>query len=150
MQTTSRSPGTSTPGFYIARRRSRTFSPRAAQDLFEAPGNPQLRVALHHGPVHLARGEASETILVSGSAVQLAARIEPHVRPGEIWATDAFRTRLEAGPTLYAATEIAPAHGERSGGPAGAESMFNVKKAGSPEPDIWVRLYRLMLSSLVP
>src|SRR3546814_1082506 len=55
------------------------------------------------------------------SAVQLAARIEPHVRPGEIWATEAFRMRLEAGPTLYAAIEIPPAATERAEKPGGTE-----------------------------
>ncbi len=116
---------------------------RLQQDIFEVPGNPQLRIALHHGPVQLERDEAGATRLVGGSAVQLAARIEPHVRPGEIWATEAFRMRLEAGPTLYSAMEIPRAPTERAAEHAGADSMFNVKKAGSAEPDIWVRLFRI-------
>jgi class 3 adenylate cyclase len=116
---------------------------RLQQDVFDAPGNPQLRIALHHGPVQLERDDDGTAKLVGGSAVQLAARIEPHVRPGEIWATEAFRTRLEAGPTLYAATEIPRAPTERAEEPAGSEGMFNVKKAGSLEPDIWVHLFRI-------
>jgi len=60
-------------------------------------------------------------------------------RPEERASELRFKTAVDV-----AATEIAPAHGERSGGPPGAESMFNVKKSGSPEPDIWVRLYRLL------
>ena len=54
--------------------------------------------------------------------------------PGQIWATEEFRTELLAKPSLWRTTPI----------PAGdGGERFNVKKEGSAEPDLWVRLYRL-------
>ncbi len=111
---------------------------RMSEDLFEAPGNPQLRIALDHGPVRLGEGPDGRMMVVGGEPLRRAARIEPHVTAGEIWATEEFRQALESGPTRYHASLIPPAPGVT--GPAGAT---NVKKPGSNEPDIWVRLYRI-------
>lgn len=111
---------------------------RMSEDLFEAPGNPQLRIALDHGPVRLDDGPDGRPVVVGGEPLRRAARIEPHVTAGEIWGTDEFRQALEARPTRYQASPIPPA--PDSAGPAGA---INVRKPGSSEPDIWVRLYRI-------
>jgi len=111
---------------------------RMSEDLFEAPGNPQLRIALDHGPVRLDDGPDGRAVVVGGEPLRRAARIEPHVAAGEIWGTEEFRQALEARPTRYQATLVRPA--PSSAGPAGA---INVKKPGSSEPDIWVRLYRI-------
>jgi hypothetical protein len=56
------------------------------------------------------------------------------VLPGQIWATEEFRQQLAQKPSLWRTTEMLP----QDGG-----DRFNVKKAGRPEPDLWVRLYRL-------
>jgi hypothetical protein len=63
-----------------------------------------------------------------------AARVEPYVEPGQIWATGEFRQQLLQKPSLWRTTEVP--------GPAGGP-RFNVKKEGSSEPDFWVQLYRL-------
>jgi hypothetical protein len=61
-------------------------------------------------------------------------RVEPHVRPEQIWATEEFRQQLARKPSLWRTTQVmSPDGGER----------FNVKKDGRAEPDLWVRLYRL-------
>jgi hypothetical protein len=59
-------------------------------------------------------------------------RVEPHVQPGQIWATEEFRTELARFPSLWRTTAVP--------GPAG-DDRFNIKKGA--EPDLWVRLYRL-------
>jgi hypothetical protein len=66
--------------------------------------------------------------------VLCAARVEPHVEPGQIWATEEFRAELIREPSLWRTTPLtAPDGGDR----------INVKKEGGSEPDLWVRLYRV-------
>jgi class 3 adenylate cyclase len=111
---------------------------RLSEDLFDAPGRPQLRTAVDHGPVRLDEASDGRLVVVGGEPLRRAARIEPRVTAGEIWGTDEFRQALESRPTRYQATPVPPPDGD--GGPAGA---INVKKAGSSEADIWVRLFRI-------
>jgi class 3 adenylate cyclase len=78
-------------------------------------------------------GDAAPMV-VGGDAILCAARVEPHVRPGQIWATEEFRQQLAQKPSLWRTTQVlSPDSSER----------FNVKKDGRAEPDLWVRLYRL-------
>lgn len=104
-------------------------------DVYQAAGQPRLRVALHYGEVQMRAGRAEEPpAIVGGDAILCATRVEPHVPPGQIWATEEFRAQLSQKPSLWRATPVAaPDGGER----------FNVKKEGGAEPDLWVRLYRL-------
>ena len=111
---------------------------RLSEDLFEAPGRPQLRIAVDHGPVRLDEASDGRLVVVGGEPLRRAARIEPHVTAGEIWATDEFRQALESRPTRYQATHVPP-----PGDGGGPEGAINVKKAGSSEADIWVRLFRI-------
>ena len=104
-------------------------------EVYGAPGQPRLRVALHYGPVHVREqaGHRPPTI-GGGEAILLATRVEPHVDPGQIWATEEFREQLLRRPSLWRTTPMS--------GPEGAD-RFNVRKGGGDEPDLWVRLYRL-------
>ena len=112
---------------------------RLSQDLFAAPGNPQLRIALDHGTLQLDTASDGKLIVVGGEALRRAARIEPHVTAGEIWATEEFRRALEASPTRYQATHVVP----RDAAEGSPDGTVNVRKAGSNEGDIWLRLYRI-------
>src|SRR5262245_2887766 len=111
---------------------------RLNEDLFEAPGRPQLRIAVDYGPVRLDEGSDGRLVVVGGEPLRRAARIEPYVAAGEIWGTEEFRQALESRPTRYQAVHVAPDNG--GGSPDGAT---NVKKAGSNEEDIWVHLFRI-------
>lgn len=104
-------------------------------EVYQAPGQPRLRVALHHGPVQtrLREGEPAHTI-AGGDAVLCASRVEPLVEPGQIWATEEFRQQLLQRPSLWRTAPIAG---------SGGEHHLNVKKPGSTESDLWVQLYRL-------
>jgi class 3 adenylate cyclase len=105
-------------------------------DVYQAPGQPRLRMALHYGEVQTRQRVGDlETVIAGGDAILCAARVEPHVEPGQIWATEEFRDELARRPSLWRTSPIA--------GPAGGR--FNVKKEGGSEPDLWVRLYRLEL-----
>ena len=92
-------------------------------------------MALHFGDVQLRPGADDEPpTIVGGNAILTAARVEPHVAPGQIWATDEFRQVLAERPSLWRTSPVTA--------PDGAD-LFNVKKAGRSEPDLWVRLFRL-------
>jgi class 3 adenylate cyclase len=101
--------------------------------VYGAPGQARLRVALHHGQVLTRRRERDgATAVAGGEAVLCAARVEPHVEPGQIWVTDAFRDQLGRQPSLWRTSPVTlPDGGDR----------FNAQKGD--EPDLWVQLYRL-------
>lgn len=105
-------------------------------EVYQAPGQPRLRVALHYGAVNTRQREGIDLrpSIAGGEAVLCAARVEPVVEPGQIWATEEFRQQLLARPSLWRTVPVA--------GPGG-ENRFNVRKAHAQEPDLWVRLYRL-------
>jgi hypothetical protein len=104
-------------------------------EVYQATGQPRLRVALHHGEVQTRPGpDDMPSIVTGGQAILCACRVEPHVEPGQIWATDEYRQQLAQRPSLWRTTPVtAPDGGDR----------FNVAKEGGIEPDLWVRLYRL-------
>ena len=104
-------------------------------DVYQTTGQPRLRVALHYGEVQVQAGVGDEPpMVVGGDAVLCATRVEPHVLPGQIWATEEFRQQLALKPSLWRTTEVMAPDGS---------NRFNVKKVGRAEPDLWVRLYRL-------
>ena len=106
-------------------------------EVYALPGQPLLRVALHYGAVQTRQRDTDlEHVIVGGDAVLAASRIEPHVEGGQIWATEEFRQQLLQRPSLWRTVPLAPPHG-------GADDRHNVKKPGSAEGDLWVRLYRL-------
>jgi class 3 adenylate cyclase len=90
-------------------------------------------VALHHGEVLTRRRESDDTISVAGGeAVLCAVRVEPHVEPGQIWVTEAFRDQLARQPSLWRTSPVMLPDGD---------GRLNARKGD--EPDLWVRLYRL-------
>ena len=104
-------------------------------EVYRVPGQPRLRIALHHGEVLIQRRASDGALVIAGGdAVLCAARVERVVEPGQIWATEEFQRELVQRPSLWRAAPLAaPDGGDR----------VNVKKEGGTEPDLWVRLYRL-------
>jgi class 3 adenylate cyclase len=104
-------------------------------DVYQATGQPRLRMALHYGQVEVQPSVGDQPATVTGGdAILCVTRVEPHVAPGQIWATEEFREELAKRPSLWRTTEMR--------GPDGS-NRINVKKDGRSEPDLWVRLYRL-------
>ena len=104
-------------------------------EVYSAPGNPRLRIALHYGEVQTRERDIDlRLVIVGGAAVLCAARVEPFVESGQIWATEEFREAFIQRPSLWRTSPLKP--------PGGGES-FNVRKPGSSEPDLLVRLHRL-------
>jgi hypothetical protein len=103
--------------------------------VYQAPGQPRLRIALHYGEVHTRQGDTElSTEIAGGDAILCSARVEPIVEPGQIWATEEFRQQFLERPSLWRTSPLTSPSGEE---------LFNVKKKGSLEPDSWIRLYRL-------
>ena len=104
-------------------------------DVYRVPGRPRMRIALHYGEVRTRVSDTDlRTIIVGGEAILCAARVEQVVEPGQIWATEEFREQFLQRPSLWRTMPV-PA-------PTGND-LFNVRKQGTLEPDLWVRLYRL-------
>lgn len=106
---------------------------RIMQDLYEAPGNPQLRVAMDCGSVELHAGRGMVT---TGEPFRIVARLEPHVEPGQIWVTEAFREALGEQPGLFTTVPL--------GGDGEEPEPLNIKKSGSSEPDQFVSVHRIV------
>jgi class 3 adenylate cyclase len=105
-------------------------------DVYKAPGQPRLRIALHYGPVRTRPNSAGHgAAIVGGDAILCVSRVEPVVEPGQIWATEEFREQLQLRPSLWRTTAIPS--------PQGGDEPINVKKNNGAEPDLWVRLFRL-------
>jgi class 3 adenylate cyclase len=104
-------------------------------EVYAADGQPRLRIALHHGEVRTRERESDlQLAVVGGSAILCAARVEPVVEPGQIWATEEFREQFVQRPSLWRTVALANARGEE---------QFNVAKTHAGEPALWVRLHRL-------
>jgi class 3 adenylate cyclase len=104
-------------------------------EVYQAPGQPRLRIALHYGEVQTqVRDIDLAEVVAGGSAILCAARVEPLVEPGQIWATDDFRQQFLQRPSLWRTTPVPAPH---------EDGRFNARKPGSQEPDLWVRLFRL-------
>jgi class 3 adenylate cyclase len=110
---------------------------RIVEEVSEAPGSPRLRVAIAAGPVEVRERGDEPPDIEGGTAVLIASRIEPLVRPGEIWVTEELRAMVEAAETIFRTEAVVLED-------ADADGRVNVKKRGSSEQDIWVKLYRVV------
>ena len=110
---------------------------RIMEEISEVPGSPRLRVAIASGPVAVRERGDERPAIEGGSAVLVASRIEPLVRPGEIWVTDEIEAVLAATDTIYRAEPVAAA-----GVTPREDGAVNVCKPD--EQDIWVRLHRVV------
>ncbi len=106
-------------------------------EVYQAPGQPRLRIALHHGEVQLAPSATATCApsVVGGDAILCAARVEPMVEPGP----DLGHRGI---PPAVPAAAVAVAHDAAAAAPVAASASTCARKARR-EPDLWVRLYRL-------
>jgi class 3 adenylate cyclase len=104
-------------------------------EVYRAPGQPRLRIILHYGEVRVRRDlNDGSRVIAGGDAVLCAARVEPHVEPGQIWATHEFQQQLAKTPSLWRSTPVLTSNGN---------DRLNVRKHLGTESDLWVRLFRL-------
>ncbi len=110
---------------------------RIMEDLRDGPEEPLLRVAIDQGGVLLRREKGR--LRPIGQPFLRAARIEPHVHPNAIWVTDSVATS-KVLINRYRCVEI-PSDPEQPD--PEARNRSNIKKRGSSERDVWVKLYQL-------
>ena len=94
-------------------------------EVYRRPGQPRLRIALHYGEVQTRRRATTRAAIAGGDAVLCAARVEPHVEPGQIWATEEFREQLLERPSLWRTSPVPRPDGDE---------RFNVKKGDRARP----------------
>jgi 8-oxo-dGTP pyrophosphatase MutT (NUDIX family) len=71
----------------------------------------QARISLHHGTVWRGSDVFTQRGLISGQCVNLAARIEPVAKPGQVWATKDFVGLLQReSQDLFKSREIGRMH----------------------------------------
>jgi len=81
------------------------------------------------------RAEDPAAVIAGGDAILCTAASSPRRAGDRSGATEEFRQQLSKKPSLWRTTPV----------PGPAATVFNVKKEGGTEPDLWVRLYRLEL-----
>ena len=111
---------------------------RIMEEVSEVPGSPRLRVAIAAGPVAVRERGDEPPAIEGGSAVLVASRIEPLVRPGEIWVTDEVSAILATTDTIYRGEPVDAVHGAETRD----DGAINVRKPS--EQDIWVKLYKVV------
>lgn len=113
---------------------------RLMEDLYRIEGRPSLRVAIVHGTVHLEE-TAGGTLVRGGDGLRMAARIEPHVEPNEIWVDAEVKRALDDAGAYWTAEPIAPPDEVAT---APGEATFDVRKRDTDEPPIAITLFRVV------
>ena len=90
-----------------------------------------LRISLHSGAMHRGNDIFSERGMISGATVNLAARIEPLVTPGEIWATIDFVQALSRLNTPFKWKSVGFKELPKK---AGSEELFVIFRAHETDP----------------
>ena len=102
---------------------------RIIEDTNELPTNPQIRMAIDYGEVTYEQESGVVTKLVTGHPLKNSARLEPYVIPNEIWCTDnCFVDSNEVD--KYKIKTL-------------TNDKLNIKKQGSSEDDIHMKIYRV-------
>jgi len=115
--------------------------------LSELPERPQLRIAIDRGLIWRRRSKKGP---FSGSPVRIAARIEPHVTPGQIWITHRVEDALGAR-SFFERSPVESMDAQELPYEAG---RFNVRKSkpnaigGGTDEDIWVQLWRVCFGKI--
>ena len=74
-------------------------------DVYEAPGNPLLRVAIDYGAV-MVRHDPDGQLVTGGAPLRVASRIEPWVTPSEIGLSDPIK-QARPGPSTFLPSVLA-------------------------------------------
>ena len=110
---------------------------RIIEDLGELQGNPRIRFAIDYGQITYSVNDGYVTKIKNGSPLRLSARLEPLVTPNEIWVTENVFKQLED--EHFSFIDLA----ENGCDLESINGEFNIKKDGSPEDDIFMKLYKI-------
>ncbi|UVF18858.1 NUDIX domain-containing protein [Microvirga terrae] len=92
------------------------------------------RISIHMGSIYKGKDAFSERGMIIGRAVNLAARIEPMVTPGQVWATNDFIVALNREQqNLFKWSSLGVKTLAKE---AGEEELFVIYRAHEPNPEV--------------
>jgi hypothetical protein len=110
---------------------------RIIEDTNDLKGNPEIRIAIDFGSIVYSHVEGIVTKIKTGEPLRTSARLEPYVKPNEIWCTEnCLKSKLD---NSIKYTEL---H-ENEVNLTKINGRYNLKKKDSSEPDILMNLYKI-------
>ncbi len=107
---------------------------RIIEDTNELESNPQIRIAIDYGDITYKHSEGVITKIVTGLPLRISARLEPFVKPNEVWCTEnCFINDEYTNKILGNEIDSLEITGE----------SFNIKKSGSTEEDIFIKIFKV-------
>ncbi len=111
---------------------------RIIEDTNDLKGKPAIRIAIDFGSIVYSHAEGIVTKIKTGEPLRISARLEPFVKPNEIWCTEkCFQSELDNSIKYVELhddeVELTQINGK-----------YNIKKKGSSEPDILMNLYKII------
>lgn len=111
---------------------------RIIEDTNDLKGNPAIRIAIDFGSIVYSQVEGIVTKIKTGEPLRISARLEPYVKPNEIWCTgNCFQSELDNS-IKYIELQDDEVDLTKING------RYNIKKKGSDEPDILMNLYKII------
>jgi hypothetical protein len=111
---------------------------RIIEDTNDLKGNPAIRIAIDFGSIVYSHAEGIVTKIKTGQPLRISARLEPFVKPNEIWCTEnCFQSELDNS-IKYIELHDDEVDLRKTNG------RYNVKKKDSSEPDILMKLYKII------
>jgi hypothetical protein len=110
---------------------------RIIEDTNDLKGNPAIRSAIDFGSIVYSHAEGIVTKIKTGEPLRISARLEPYVKPNEIWCTgNCLQSELDHSikyTELHDEVNLTKINGR-----------YNIKKKDSSEPDILINLYKII------
>lgn len=107
---------------------------RIIEDTNDLNGKPSIRIAVDYGEITYKHSDGLVSKISIGDPLRISARLEPFVEPDEIWCTENCFNENDC----IEKEEITSRDGVEY-----KDGYCNIKKKGSNEEDIWMRLYRI-------
>jgi hypothetical protein len=113
---------------------------RIMEDLYRVEGRPLLRVAVVYDTIHLEQIDG-HVVMRGGPGLRVAARVEPHVQPNEIWVDKHVKKALDDAGAFYTGEPIIPTDDVAT---TPGASTFDVGKRDAGEGPMPIELFRVV------
>lgn len=111
---------------------------RIIEDTNDLKGNPAIRIAIDFGSIVYSHAEGIVTKIKTGEPLRISARLEPYVKPNEIWCTENCLKSELSNSIKY--TELHDDEVDLTK----INGRYNIKKKDSSEPEILMNLYKII------
>jgi class 3 adenylate cyclase len=111
---------------------------RIIEDTNDLKENPEIRIAIDFGSIVYSQAGGIVTKIKTGEPLRTSARLEPYVKPNEIWFTEnCLKSELDNSIKYTELhdneVDLTPINGK-----------YNLKKKDSSEPGILMNLYKII------